>query len=269
MSTQSRIEMESHKDPAQLEREIEAKRAEIAGLMSVLERKLSPGEIVDRMLGYARGHGGEFASNLGASVKANPIPMLLTSVGLAWMMANQHRGAAYAGGIHAGSELTSASHSGVRDRASQLKQRAAGKLGSARSRVGETTHRAGDALHRAGDAAHRAGSAVRERAGQAREGLDELLVQQPLAVAAIGVAVGALLGALMPPSEREDQLLGKASDQARERARELAASGLDQANERLASHESGSAAPGQATSGASHGSNGHARRDGGSAAPPF
>jgi ElaB/YqjD/DUF883 family membrane-anchored ribosome-binding protein len=268
MSTQSRIEIESHKDPAQLEREIEAKRAEIAGLVSALERRLSPGEIVDRVLGYARGHGGELAGNLGASVKANPVPMLLTGLGLAWMMVNQHRGSQYASGIHAGAELHAGSHSGVRDRASQLRQRAAGKLGSARQRVGDTTHRAGDALHRAGDAAHRAGSAVRDRASEARQGFDQMLLQQPLAVGAIGIAIGALLGGLLPPTQREDALLGSASDRARERARSLAADGLDRANERL-SESGGDAGPGLGVGGGNGRGNGHARQPGSGAAPPF
>jgi len=267
MSTQGRIEIESHKDPAQLEREIEAKRAEIAGLVSALERRLSPGELVERALAHARGHGGELAANLGASVKANPVPMLLTGLGIAWLVLNQHRGAAYASGLSAAAG--GQAHGGVRDRASQLRDRAAGTLGAARQRVGDGTRHAGDALHRAGDAAHRAGSAIRSRAGDARQGFEQLLQQQPLAAGAIGIAIGVLLGGLLPPTEREDALLGSAADRSREQARQLAANGLDRAGDRLAERDGDGSAAGPA--GGNGGALGRVQRpaNGGSPAPPF
>ena len=55
MSTRSRIEMESHKDPHTLEREIDTKRAEIRGAVEALEHKLSPGELFERALEVAPG----------------------------------------------------------------------------------------------------------------------------------------------------------------------------------------------------------------------
>lgn len=236
MSTRSRIEMESHKDPQTLEREIDLKRAEISGTVAALEHKLSPGELFERALGFARGNGREFADNLGASVKANPLPMLLTTVGLAWMMLNQGRGAAV--GYHADDPLhgdSATGEAGLRAKAAELKARAAGGVGHARERASATTHRAGDAVHRAGDA-------VRHRAADARNSLEVLMREQPLAIGAMGIALGAMLGAMLPSTRREDELLGSASDKARSKAKELAGSGLERANEQLARRGSQQAA---------------------------
>src|SRR5690606_38319629 len=58
--------------------------------VDALERRLSPGELVDQALGMAREHGGEFATNLGRSVRNNPVPVILTGIGLAWMMASSN-----------------------------------------------------------------------------------------------------------------------------------------------------------------------------------
>ena len=248
MSTRSRIEMESHKDPHTLEREIDAKRAEISGTVAALENKLSPGEIFERVLGFARGNGREFADNLGASVKANPVPMMLTGIGLAWMMVNQQRGPEasryYYSDESVGTGVYGSESHGVRARAGELRDRASGSLHAAKDKLGSARDSVSGQAHRAGDAMHRAGTSVRRHAGEAREGLDSMLREQPLAVAAIGIALGAMVGAMLPPTRREDELMGSAADRARglakDKASTLAADGLDRANQRLAQQSTGS-----------------------------
>jgi len=46
--------------------------------------------------------------------------------------------------------------------------------------------------------------------------------QQPLVLAGLGIAIGAMIGALLPQTETEDRLLGESSDQLRERAQDFA-----------------------------------------------
>ena len=91
MSTGSQINIEAQKDPAELEREIDQKRAEIGDIVHALENKLSPGELIDTALSYVKGGGGEFFTNLSNTAKANPVPTVLTSIGLLWLMAGQNR----------------------------------------------------------------------------------------------------------------------------------------------------------------------------------
>jgi hypothetical protein len=73
---------------AQIEREIEQDRRRIEAKIGAIQEKLSPGQLIDEAIAYAKGHGGaEFVSNLKNSAVANPIPVALLGIGLAWLMA--------------------------------------------------------------------------------------------------------------------------------------------------------------------------------------
>src|SRR5690606_24623629 len=66
-------------------------RAHIRHTLDMLEGKLSPGEIFDKVLDYTRRNGGEFSRNLVDAVTHNPIPVLMTAVGISWMLYQQNR----------------------------------------------------------------------------------------------------------------------------------------------------------------------------------
>ncbi|MCB2054791.1 MAG: DUF3618 domain-containing protein [Geminicoccaceae bacterium] len=57
------------------------------------------------------------------------------------------------------------------------------------------------------------------RARELSETAADLFQQQPLLGAAAGITIGALLGSLLPPTEREDELMGRYRDDALERGR--------------------------------------------------
>lgn len=218
MSTTNQIDIEAQKDPATLEREIDQQRAEINHIVEALETKLSPGELVDKALGYAKGNGGEFLNNLGATVKANPVPTLLTGIGLAWLMAGQNRRPPGAYGYtETGTGTTSTGPSlgeRLHDSSAQLKGRATQlrqDMDNARHRVSVSVN---NARARMGDSSRRA-----------RDGFDYLRQEQPLALGAIGIAVGALLAITLPPTRREDELLGETRDRMATQLRQKAEEG--------------------------------------------
>ena len=97
---------------------------------------------------------------------------------------------------------------------------AAGSVGSFASSVG---HSVGDAAQRAGGAMAQSGRA----SGQAGGNLIAALTESPVLLGALGLAAGALLGALVPQSEREEAALGQLAGQAREGARSLAQTAVD------------------------------------------
>ena len=84
----SNLRDDARKDPATLEREIDQTRANMDRTLGALERKFSPGQLLDQAMEFARENGGEFPNNLGRSIKENPVPALLTAVGIAWMAAS-------------------------------------------------------------------------------------------------------------------------------------------------------------------------------------
>lgn len=86
MSTENRTDP-GNKSAAELEREVEAQRAEVEDNLDRLQESLSPGQMMDKLFDYAKnGNGAEFTRNLGRSMRDNPIPLALMGVGMAWLM---------------------------------------------------------------------------------------------------------------------------------------------------------------------------------------
>ncbi|SMQ86179.1 Protein of unknown function [Devosia lucknowensis] len=76
-----------NKSSAELQREIEQQRTRVESTIDQIQEKLSPGQLVDELLAYTKGGGGEFVASLQRNVTANPLPVALLGVSLAWLMA--------------------------------------------------------------------------------------------------------------------------------------------------------------------------------------
>src|SRR5690606_27178729 len=76
-----------HKTAAELQREIEIQRSRVEHTIDQIQEKLSPGQLVDELLAYTKGGGGEFVASLQRNVVSNPLPVALLGVSLAWLMA--------------------------------------------------------------------------------------------------------------------------------------------------------------------------------------
>lgn len=228
-STADRIEAESHKDPARLEREIDQQRQDINHIVDALENKLSPGQMFDRMVRFGKGNGREFAQNVGNAVKANPVPALLTSIGLMWLYASRSEPAPGIGrGDYAGAG--SSDGEGMMDRARELGEDVSDTVSNtwdqAKSRVSGTASRMADTAQGARDS-------LLQQKDRAVQGYNHLLRDNPLVLGAIGIAVGALLGAALPTTESENRLMGEASDELADKAREAVQTGADKARETM------------------------------------
>ena len=60
--------------------------------------------------------------------------------------------------------------------------------------------------------ARQAGHGIAEQAGRAQNAFSQLIREQPLVAGAIGLAIGAIIGASLPRSRREDEVMGEASE---------------------------------------------------------
>ena len=76
-----------HKTSAELQREIDQQRNRLEDRIDQIQEKLSPGQLVDELLTYTKGGGGEIVSNLQRQMTANPLPIALLGVSLAWLIA--------------------------------------------------------------------------------------------------------------------------------------------------------------------------------------
>ena len=225
---------ENGKDPAELERDIDRTRASLGRTVDALERRLSPGELLDQALGMAREQGGQFAANLGRSVRNNPMPVILTGVGLAWMMASSNEPRAPLGYEDWSAANGRDTKGGLKSGVSSVKS----AVGAASERASRATdsvaHSIGSLGESLGESASDVGERVRMQSEQIRYGFDRLMQEQPLIVGAIGLAIGAALGAALPRTESEDQLLGRASDSVMDSVRDRAAEAYDEVKDTAA-----------------------------------
>lgn len=83
-----RNQIDPDASPDVIESQIDAKRADISRTLSQLEQRFSPNQVMD----YVRDNGGEVAENLGRSFKRNPVPFIVTGIGLAWLMSTTQGG---------------------------------------------------------------------------------------------------------------------------------------------------------------------------------
>lgn len=229
--------MSAHQErnPDEILSDIDQTRASIDSTLQAIEQKLTPGELIDQGLDYLRHSGGrEFVGNLGDSVKNNPMPVALVGIGLAWLMASGRRSA----------QPQLQTGTGLAERAGDTMDRAAEAAGSARDRLSDTAQAARERASRTAQSAReragRMGDAAREQAARisdtarhqidrARNGYDTMLREQPLALGAIGLAIGAVIAAAAPRTKKENELLGPARDRLAERAKDLGREQIDQA----------------------------------------
>ena len=254
------------REPETIERELDATRADMRATLEALERRFSFDRLVDMTVGRVRERGGEFAGNLTDAATQNPMPLLLTSIGLAWMMLASRRG------TRSHDSTSYSADSSIRDRIGGLRDRAAhasdtvhGAVDSTRDKLRHAAESSRETLRGAAassretfehtretlehtaeslrNRASRAAELTREQAEYARERMDRLLHEQPLMLGALGIAAGAIIGALLPTTEHEDRLLGEMRQKAVKNVAEKSRASFESAREHLAT-KTGSAGAG-------------------------
>jgi len=234
------------REPRAIEREIDATRADMRATLEALERRFSFDRLVDLTVGRVRGRGGEFAGNLTDAATRNPLPLLLTAVGVGWMML------ASRSGNHEGNRNRQSGSGGrrtddlrdragnIRDRAAQAADQVSGAVDSTREALKEAMQSSRETFEETAESlrnrASRAAGVTREQAEIARERLDRLLHDQPLVLGALGLAAGAIIGALLPTTEHEDRLLGPMRERVVKDAAQQSRGLYETARDNAASH---------------------------------
>ena len=243
--------------------EVESVRSDMDSTLSAIERKLTPGQLVDQGLDYLRTSGAnEFVSNLGNSVKQNPIPVALVGVCLAWLMTSSRSGngstsSQTSGMLRRATDATSSAWTGARDQArstgrtlSDAAQAARERFDHARQSVSGTAHSAYERLDQARqsvsgtvqgtvqsarEALSHGADVAQRQVERARGGYDWMMREQPLALGAVGIAVGALLASAAPRTRTENEWMGEASDRLTERAKDAGREQLERAGDAIRS----------------------------------
>jgi ElaB/YqjD/DUF883 family membrane-anchored ribosome-binding protein len=303
--------MSDNARPADIEREIEKDRQRIGAKLDEIQNRMSPGQLVDEALAYAKGSGGaEFLSNLGGSVKTNPMPVALLGVSLAWLMAGQngnstsvtapdydgdeteyplatvtgpvrrigpaeedasgryshftdaagsrYRALTDATGRRAGHfvDQTGKTYRGfadsagqrisdIRDETGTMFDEASGWISHTWSQLGHSAAKMRRHMTEAGRSAGRSsmdmGASLKDQTSRLNETILRQFQDQPLVGGALAFAVGAAIGAALPRTDREDEMLGDMADQVKGEVATRASDALDRA-EHVASDMSRTAA---------------------------
>lgn len=322
--------MNDHGSPEEIERDIERTRADISRTLNDLQQRLSPGSLIGDALNSvavgsalrsARAGTADFAAGLGHAISRNPLPVLLTGIGIAWLLFSRSRensgdrsprmaadkrhrmsqpapsedrdasveradpsrdftdnraeddvlgsGRDHEGrsadfhssaenselggaGPSAGSEpldtrtdaevteqlKTAAAQRSARGIGQQARARTRGAAAAVSDRVGRVSQtlsqgvdRMTGAIRGSGGTAYQTTKHVAEKAtsaaqrvparvGSAARSAGSFIEENPILSGGIAIALGAALALIIPPSRRERQLMGEASDQVKSSVRQ-------------------------------------------------
>ncbi len=242
----SRERDEINPNPSDTDDELESLRLELARTRSqmsetvyAIQGRMNPQYVREQASSQAKDTAKEAGSSLMDTIKNNPVPAALTGagvVGLGWLIASgsgdsgsggsrRSSGGSRQRGVDDGpyyygssersypayygeSEYEGSSESSSRERAQEA-------AGQARERAGQV---GGQLQDRAGQA----GEQAQQQAQRAKGGFQQMLQENPLALGALAVGVGAAVGFAVPGTSKENEAMGETRDNLVERGKQSA-----------------------------------------------
>lgn len=221
--------------------EIEDTRLEMGDTLSELGNRLEPGRLVDQAKENVReatiGRVEETAKGVSTmvmeTIKKNPIPAAIAGAGLALLWVNRSNGSTNGNGYS----------SAYRSNGYRGQESGGGldvsKVGDVASGIGQNV---GQTVGQVGENATQVTGEVIQRGRQTVEQvgwrLDSFMQASPLAMGAIAVGAGAVVGALVPETQQERQVLGDASQKIGTTVRDTVGQVTQKAEETLDQAES-------------------------------
>jgi hypothetical protein len=238
------------KTAADVEREVEASRSDLDRTVEALKDKMTPGQLFDEASRAMGGAGQQVLSKFVEQAKENPMPLAVMGLGLAWLMSSSGKkgasgGGAYRSGYGPGnypesfdeprSFASDGAGGGLADKAHALSDKASDAVSGAKDRLSSVKGAAGESARRAAETVGSAAGAVMDKAGayghQAQQTFSQVLESEPLLIGAVGLLVGAAIGAALPSTEIEDRTVGPMRDKLLQKGKGAAQEGLQQAGE--------------------------------------
>ncbi len=249
------------------EEEAEATRHSLANTLKDLNAQLTPGQMFDEVMTYAKGGGSTFTRAFSNAVRENPFPALLVGTGCMLFLSERmgigrrnHSDRARQFEDYGDREATG--HSVAQDGgiAASVKEKASGVAESVKEGIASVGEKLSDASQRAretasdlGEGASHAVEQVKEGAHTVRERLAETAMQtgeqarhagrqikekasaymheQPLIMTGLGLALGAAIAALLPSTRTENELMGRTADSLKRKIGDTAAQQFETAKE--------------------------------------
>lgn len=231
---------------------IERTRAEMDDTFDALDQKLTPSQLLTEAWRYTKGGSSAGATKVWELAREHPLPATMIGVGIGWLLVERVRGTGttdftgsggrrygYTGQGASGygryaedfdydrsgyDEDLSGPLSAVKDAAGNAVDTVKDAASSAREKVGELTDtvkgKASDLSDKASELTDQAKEKAAQLTGKAKQqtrraksGFLQMLEENPLAVGAAILTVGAIVGFSIPSTDKEDELLGEKRDQ--------------------------------------------------------
>ena len=225
------------RSPQEIEHEIERTRERMSSNIDALGDKLSPDNLKQQAKDAIAGTAQDVVANVGDQARetgskvmdfitANPLPVAAVTLGAIWLVTMRKGNQ----GTVSGDRMARFAYTGperrepngrpslgrrLKDRAESVGRTVGDKAQHASERASELTH---DVQEKAGEL----GSSAKARARDARGGLERMMHENPLAVAAGAAVIGLALGMLLPETEPERQVMGSTRDQLVDRVSHVA-----------------------------------------------
>jgi ElaB/YqjD/DUF883 family membrane-anchored ribosome-binding protein len=221
--------------------EIEDTRLEMGDTLNELGTRLEPSRLVhdakenvrEATIGRVEETAKGVSDMVMQTIKRNPIPAAMAGAGLALLWVNKDKN----GQSHDGQDYYRGN--GYRTESGSRGGVDISKVGDVASGVGQNV---GQAVGQVGENASQVTGEVIQRGRQTVEEvgwrLDRFMQASPLAMGAIALGAGAVIGALVPETEKEQQVLGDASQKVGTAVRDTVSQVTDKAEEQLDKAES-------------------------------
>jgi ElaB/YqjD/DUF883 family membrane-anchored ribosome-binding protein len=189
--------------------------------------------------GHLASTAGETAMDTGSSIvdliQQNPVPAALVGIGLGWLYMNRSSGQpdyrahssthyrygqASAGQMYNAGSQSGQDSGGVGSMVGRTTEQVSDLASSAQERVGDM---AGSVQEHVSDMA----GTVMEKSQRAPGQLQRMVQERPLTAAVVAASLGAAVGLWLPPTQVENQLLGKTNEQVMGRAQEVASETME------------------------------------------
>lgn len=250
-----------------IERDLARTRARMDSRLGELQDHLTPKQMLNDAFAYFRGgDGADFTKDLVTRARANPLPVALTGIGIAWLMASAQKPSVSAptkprpddiearlrlaeSNIHRFDQDDDDSYTGRLDDAcgavlgvkrdatdttasygQRIKDAVTAVSQTLREKSHDLTSGANDAFGRLSETAGKRGVALQEgtqdMASSTRNAVSSI-TSNPFALGSIAALVGLVAGSLLPVSDEEKHALSSAATKLRTAGRDLAQDVVD------------------------------------------
>ncbi len=233
----------SHRSMTEIEAEIARTRVELDLTLDGLGAELAPGHLVAKAANMVKKSWRSKRAGgigLGGGVRADPVPLALIGLGVAWLVAENT--GVFAGAAPSRGERTIAEEAGGDDSVPASRGNGSIQQAAASGALRSIEEGNDAALECTGESAGSA-APLGERGCGAGRRLTDGLKHNPLLLGLAGIACGAVIAMLLPRSRREQQLVARARDDLWKKAEDVSHCAADKVRA-MAPTSTGTAAEG-------------------------